>query len=409
MTTTLRNGNNHSIPLHHLPLRPSTLEVLQAAGFGTVAEVVESKERGSITNLAAELGVPPAQALGLYQEVTTEWANANGGDGDSNTENTNMRASAVELLQPSSSNNQTAGSGSIITFCRALDTILQGGLALGELTELAGPPGAGKTALAMQLAVDAALPVAYGGVHGGTVYVDTEGSFSAERCHALATALLRHIQGAWQKRSNTATTPPWHATPEDLLAGIHVVRVHDAAALAAVLAGTLPRLLQEFSTKKKPIRLVVIDSLAFPYRAAPPDADFVARTRQLTAQAAALAQLAARHACAVLAVNQMTTKMKNNHSDNSNGSSQLVPALGESWAHAVTTRLQLSCGSSDDGLRRVCRLTKSPRLPPATADFCIVEAGVRGVEYHHGNHASKKRARGGGAIEENEPAATSPA
>ena len=309
-TMTLRNNNNsNSIPLQHLPLRPSTLEVLQAAGFATVAEVVESKERGSITNLAAELGVPPAQALGIYQEVTTEWANANGESGSSENSN-NSRASAVELLQPSSSNNQTAAGGSIITFCRALDTILQGGLALGELTELAGPPGAGKTALAMQLAVDAALPVAFGGVHGGTVYVDTEGSFSAERCHALAAALLRHVRGAWQKRAAATAMPQWHATPEDLLAGIHVVRVHDAATLAAVLAGTLPRLLQENSTTEAmPIRLVVLDSLAFPYRAAPPDADFVARTRQLTAQAAALAQLAARHACAVLAVNQMTTKM----------------------------------------------------------------------------------------------------
>jgi RAD51-like protein 2 len=44
--------------------------------------------------------------------------------------------------------------------------MLGGGFPRGELTEIFGTPGTGKTQLAMQLSVNAQIPMIFGGVGG---------------------------------------------------------------------------------------------------------------------------------------------------------------------------------------------------------------------------------------------------
>lgn len=44
----------------------------------------------------------------------------------------------------------------------------------------------------MQLAVDATLPECFGGVQGQSIYIDTEGSFVAERVAQIAQATVNH-------------------------------------------------------------------------------------------------------------------------------------------------------------------------------------------------------------------------
>lgn len=51
--------------------------------------------------------------------------------------------------------------------------------------QLAGPPGCGKTQLCVTLSVMTALPAAQGGCGLGVVYIDTEATFSAERCSSM--------------------------------------------------------------------------------------------------------------------------------------------------------------------------------------------------------------------------------
>ena len=51
----------------------------------------------------------------------------------------------------------------IITFCRSLDGILGGGIPIGQITEIYGQPGVGKTQLCMQLCVNVQIPDAFGG------------------------------------------------------------------------------------------------------------------------------------------------------------------------------------------------------------------------------------------------------
>jgi hypothetical protein len=97
----------------------------------------------------------------------------------------------------------------------------------------------------------------------------------------------------------------------------------------------------------------------------------------------------------------MTTKI-GNYSENENsivGNSNVIPALGESWAHATTTRILLTfdgnsknnneadnggggCfGFSDEygipGKRRICKLVKSSHRPAGIAYFTVTEFGLR--------------------------------
>lgn len=46
-----------------------------------------------------------------------------------------------------------------------------GGIPLGRITEMCGPPGIGKTQLSIQLAVDVTIPELFGGLGKQAVYI----------------------------------------------------------------------------------------------------------------------------------------------------------------------------------------------------------------------------------------------
>lgn len=103
-----------------------------------------------------------------------------------------------------------------------------------------------------------------------------------------------------------------------------------------------------------------------------------------------LVDMSQKHNLAVLVTNHMTTQIVQ-------GQSRVVPALGESWAHAVTNRLLISIPQEqpalvliDDtdrdghggtnsvvGSIRKCSLVKSPHKPNGDAYFQVLEIGVR--------------------------------
>jgi RAD51-like protein 2 len=280
----------------------------------------------------------------------------------------------------------------------------------------------------MQLAVNAALPTVYGGVQGETIYVDTEGSFSPERCHQMSLAMVNHIHTGRRKQQATAAVTTHHQqqqqsspdlpatfTPDGILQGIHVYRVHDPAAQTAVVHA-LPVLLHQRAAAGSPVRLIVVDSVAFHHRTGAAEGDeaqyYLRRTRLLTQQAAFLARTAVDFGLAVVAINQMTTQFSSraNHNGGSRSSSSisgsgavatqtcLVPALGESWAHAVTTRLLLTCSTGGGGgnaeeEQRTCHLVKSPRLPSGQAVYSVTAQGVRGATSSSSSNSNTKRQR----------------
>lgn len=300
-------------------------------------------------------------------------------------------AELVAMWEADHSASTSSGSGTqrgVITFCQSVDLLFGGeGIPIGELTEIAGPPGIGKTQFGMQLALNVQIPHSSGGLQGSAVYIDTEGSLSPERCYEMARELWKHCITKHETRTrlqpHVEALPTWFSI-EGLLAGIQVLRVHDVATLDTTISS-----LETICKKaQRPIRMVIVDSLAFPVRAESTN-DFLGRTQQLTRWAMQLSQYAQSYPPkAVVVLNQMTTTTNatgnqassNDSSVNKENSlivgTSLTPALGEAWAHAVTNRIVLAEGSGDT---RICRLVKSPRLPSRQTQYQVVEGGIRDV------------------------------
>lgn len=85
----------------------------------------------------------------------------------------------------------------------------------------------------------------------------------------------------------------------------------------------------------------------------------------------------------IVLINQVTTKMERMPSGEMRA--QLVPALGESWSHAVTSRVMLFW---QDNVRHA-RLVKSPSRPADVVRYTVCDAGVRDEQADEQN----KRAR----------------
>lgn len=415
---------------------------------------------GELVTLAQEIGCSVSQSaeyvheindalnsIGLPQVViptTTTQMDATSNISEEDNNNTsnsarsyasNIPATAASLLRSKinmQNNNNGSSSSSptarqIVSFSQPLDMLLGGGFALSELTEIAGLPGSGKTQLAMQLCVDARLPGQYGGVEGCAVVIDAEGSWSSgaggDRLWSMAGALVDHVKSSALRKmeaniDNTNTTTPeelvpsWF-TPESILDGIHIFRVHDEASQTCTLYN-LPQFLQEQEEKGTPVKILVIDSLAFHYRVASSigsssnkGGNFLSTTTSLTRMAAFLQELASEFDLAVVALNHLTNKMDKDRTG-ANGGMKLVPALGESWAHSVTSRLMVDfynrhvpnnnggLNSPGDGVMdevRTCSLIKSPHKPNGTALFTITDKGIRGLPSQFIEAEAAKRAR----------------
>ena len=73
------------------------------------------------------------------------------------------------------------------TGCNSLDSLLDGGIEAGAITQVYGPPGSGKTQLCHTLCV--ILPPNY-----YTIYIDTEGSFRPESKKLLGQENSNHCK-----------------------------------------------------------------------------------------------------------------------------------------------------------------------------------------------------------------------
>ena len=212
----------------------------------------------------------------------------------------------------------------------------------------------GKTQLGMQLAVNCQRPVACGGLGGHAVYIDTEGSFTAERAEDMSQAMLASLssdshgaggapapssgavgtsaqpsQGdsalltsaqkekialnraaAMRKRkASTEKTQQLSQAAVDaldvdaMLSKIFVYRVYDCTEQLAV-----NHTLSSFLEAHPGVRVVVIDSVAFHFRH---DYEELAqRTRLLSAYAQSLTAMAKRFRVAVVLMNQVTAKFE---------------------------------------------------------------------------------------------------
>lgn len=61
------------------------------------------------------------------------------------------------------------------------DKALHGGLPCRTVTEISGPQSSGKTELILQWTIYQSLPEKVGGLDRGTLYLDSDGTFSVQR------------------------------------------------------------------------------------------------------------------------------------------------------------------------------------------------------------------------------------
>eukprot|EP00128_Syssomonas_multiformis_P014588 Colp12_sorted_trinity150504_noHs@29739 len=323
------------------PFSPTIRTKLLKAGFKTAGDVLEV---GPIT-LSQEIGVSREEAVEAIQILRT---------GEAEHNELEKAPTALALL------GQLEASVAITTACAELDHMLGGGVPLRKLTELCGAPGVGKTQIGIQLAVNVQIPRECGGVEGHAVYIDSEGSFMAERAADMAAAMARHLRAVHGVRASSVTC-------EGLLKHIHCFRVHHCTEQLAVLY-----VLEDFLREHSKVRLIVVDSIAFHFRH--DFSNMMLRTRLLAQCALQLLRLAATYNCAVVLTNQMTTKL-----DGPANRSRLVPALGESWGHASTNRVLLYWNQG----RRCATLFKSPNLQASTVEYAVELEGVRSVSDGH--------------------------
>ena len=226
----------------------------------------------------------------------------------------------------------------IPTGCATVDDLLGGGFERGAVTQLYGPPVAGKTNLALSAAVEVAAA-------GDTaLYVDTEG-LSVERFRQIAEA------GAGADAVDDVASRVIITDALDFDEQREAVQ--DAADLAAGA------------------ELIVLDSATGFYRLERDDDDGGESLRQVAKQITHLLSLARRHDLAVVVTNQV-------FSDPESDSSRARPLGGHTLTHwtGVVVRLERFRA----GNRRATLEKHGSRPAGDTARFRITEAGLEGVD-----------------------------
>eukprot|EP00750_Incisomonas_marina_P016963 INCI19695.1.p1 GENE.INCI19695.1~~INCI19695.1.p1 ORF type:complete len:473 (-),score=66.33 INCI19695.1:406-1824(-) len=412
--------------LSSLPIPPKYRSKLDDGGYKTVRDISDVRP----LELARDLEISPQEGLDLWRLAVGTGASPLVSTAAASTPSkavssgsfSKVLAMQQKTIHKKTSRSHTAldmfakgrSSRGVVSFCRSLDKLVGGGhgFPCGEITEICGQPGIGKTQLAIQVAVDALIPRAFGGVGGSAVYIDTEGSFVVERVRQMAKALVADLHrklgncrssvgsgggaspdGSQGRSTDSSSSPASSASPaakstkgayeeraaalhsltvDHILRNIHYFRVYNHSEQLGLI-----NCLDKFLVAHPSVKVVVVDSISAHFRRR--FDDMALRTRLLAGMGQKLHLCANHHAVAIVLTNQVTTKVLRG------GGSTLVPALGTSWGHTCTNRLLLQWaghhhGSYENAGVRVARLTKSATRRPGEALFRVVAAGVRDID-----------------------------
>ncbi len=212
----------------------------------------------------------------------------------------------------------------------ALDTLLGGGLEPDSVTEIYGEGGSGKTVLALHLAGRVALDGKW------VLYIDTEG-VSLERLEGSAGARFEEVL-----RRLLIARP--RSLPEQ----------DGAVATATALA----------REGRRPVGLIVVDSIAFFYRVAAAGDDADDGRASLLGELAELVDAAATAHVPTIFTNQVWRNQRDG---------SLEPLGGSFVNHAAKTILRLDRSEGD---RRRAVLVKHRSRPLGSAPFRITGAGL---------------------------------
>ncbi|XP_004608899.2 DNA repair protein RAD51 homolog 4 [Sorex araneus] len=227
----------------------------------------------------------------------------------------------------------------------SLDRLLDAGLYTGEVTEIVGGPGSGKTQVCLCVAANVAHSL-----QQNVLYVDSSGGLTACR-------LLRLLQARTPDEEEQAAA----------LRRIQVARAFDIFHLFGVLQDLRGALGQQVSGSSGMVKVVIVDSVAAVVSPllGGQQREGLALMMQLARE---LKTLARDLGLAVVVTNHLTR-------DRDSG--RLKPALGRAWSFVPNTRILLDVGGEGaggpSGQRTAC-LTKSSRLPTGCREVVDFES-----------------------------------
>jgi RecA/RadA recombinase len=276
-----------------------------------------------------------------------------------------------------------------------LDRFLRGGIPIQAITELVGASGTGKTQLAMQLSIEAAK-------RGfGTIYIDTERKLNFPRLEEIASMRNRYNELFGRHFDNVPDSigrdMERYRHPQDVLSNITVYSPSSSNELLTILQSLEEEILLRneeslsLSTNSMPVRLLIVDSIAIPiqheyfnvsvssslHSTSPTEkmsdkSTAAKRSALLMTIASNLKRLADQLRLYVVVINQVVAIH----------ASRVRPALGNSWHHCISIRIQLDYhhhhnnNRTTSGEVRHAKLLKSHVAPNGVALFKITSRGL---------------------------------
>ena len=231
------------------------------------------------------------------------------------------------------------------TGSNALDELLLGGIETQAVTEFYGEFGSGKSQICHTLSAIATQPAEAGGLNGGVIYIDTEGTFRPERLNQIARA--RDLE------------------PSHVLKNVAVCKVYNSSHLELIIKD-LGKYVNDFNAK-----LVIIDSIISLHRAEFAGRGTLAdRQQRLNNLLHKVIRLAEIFNIAVVITNQVQSSPDTFFGDPTKA------AGGNVLGHASTYRIYLR----KSGENRTAKMIDSPYHPYSDTKFTLNEKGTDDLE-----------------------------
>lgn len=227
----------------------------------------------------------------------------------------------------------------ISTLMKDLDYILGGGIRCGQITELSGEAGTGKSNLCAQIGVLVMLPKEDGGLEGDVLLINTEGEgklvSSIKRFGTLAESVERE--------------------------SIIKARLNVMNCVSHVELNELVNRLPEIINQQPAVKLIIIDSITCAFIPTDRDPDYqfyMTRSLMLTRIVKVLSQLAWDKRVAIIVTNHVSYDFQLGEN---------TPKMGKIWSHMCATKIYLKRTRNF----RCASVTKGATNSPKPVEFKI--------------------------------------